>query len=131
MNIKRLLLGITLLAVLIACQAPSPSDKGRYQNITRQGYAPVEEKSPLVALLLNILPGVGDIYNSEWGAFALDLLLWPISPIWAVPQGAITASNINKSATVAYYTVGEGRRFDVKPDEPDYIPKLPVKKVEN
>ncbi|MHC4820341.1 MAG: hypothetical protein ACYTDX_01305 [Planctomycetota bacterium] len=63
-----------------------------------------QEKTPVLAALLNILPGGGDVYNGEWGAFALDFLLWPLSPVWAIPQGAVTSGNINKKATIAYYT---------------------------
>ena len=55
------------------------------------------------------LPGGGDIYNRKWGAFAADLLLWVPSIVWAVPQGYITAEQINKKATIAHYTSGPGR----------------------
>ncbi len=94
--------------VLAACQSLSPSEKQQYENLIAQGAEPIREKSPETAALLNILPGAGDIYNGEWGAFALDFLMWYLSPVWAVPQGALTARNINKKATIAYYTVGAG-----------------------
>jgi hypothetical protein len=55
----------------------------------------------------------------------LDLLLWWPSVVWAVPQGAITAGNINKKATIAYYTIGEGRDqgYDVS-KYPNAPPKM-------
>ena len=92
-----------------ACNSLSPMEKQQYENLIAQGAEPVEAKNPTVAGALNLLPGVGDIYNGEWGAFALDFLLWYLSPVWAVPQGAITAGNTNKKATIAYYTIGKGR----------------------
>ena len=101
---------LSLGCVLVAsCSTLSPVEEQQYQNLIAQGAPPVEAKSPVVSGLLNLGPGLGDIYNGEYGAFVLDLLLWYASPIWAVPQGVVTANNINKKATIAYYTVGAGK----------------------
>jgi hypothetical protein len=102
-------LAATALLSCAACNALSPLEQQQYQNLIDQGAEPVEEKNPTLAGGLNLVLGFGDIYNGEWGAFVLDLLLWVPSVVWAVPQGVVTANNINKKATIAYYTVGDGR----------------------
>ena len=100
---------VTVSLVLLAgCGSLSQMEKQQYTNLIDQGAEPITDKEPVVAALLNLAPGIGDIYTGHWGVFVLDLLLWPYSAAWAVPQGAITASNMNKHATIAYYTVGPG-----------------------
>jgi hypothetical protein len=105
---KGLIIGV-VLCLAAACNSLSPVEQQQYENLIAQGAEPVEKKKPAVAGALNLVAGFGDIYNNEWGAFALDFLLWIPSIVWAVPQGVMTAGNINKKATIAYYTIGEGR----------------------
>lgn len=111
MSARRPTVLLTLAAATLAagCSALTPSEQIRYDGLVREGASPIERKDPTTAAALNVLPGFGDIYTGEWGAFVLDLLLWPVSIVWAVPQGAITAKNINKKYTVAYYENGGGR----------------------
>jgi len=115
----RLVVFILLILLCgIGCNSLTSIEEQQYQNLISQGAIPHDPKSPALGALLNILPGIGDIVNGEWGAFALDFLLWPISVIWAIPQGAITASNINKHETIAYYKIGPGKgKYD-----PNYCP---------
>ena len=91
-----------------ACNTLTPLEEQQYENLIRQGAEPIQEKDPAVAGALNLLVGIGDLYNGQYGAFALDLLLWWPSVVWAVPQGIITARNTNKKATITHYTVGPG-----------------------
>ncbi len=107
-----IVLVIALLA-LPACEQLNPIEKQQYENLMFQNAPPIKEKSPWVAGSLNLFPGFGDIYTGHWGAFALDFLFWPISIVWAIPQGAVTAGQHNKKATIAFYSVGMGQgRFD-------------------
>ena len=109
-----------LTLLLSACNALSPLEKQQYENLISRGAPPIMEKDPALAGLGNVLPGAGDIYTGEWGAFVLDLLFWPFSVAWAVPQGVQTAKNVNMKATVAYYSIGAGRDqgFDVNRSGP-------------
>ena len=107
------------LAILAGCQTLDPSERQQYENLTDAGAETVEVKSPAVAGALNLL-ALGDLYTGEYGAFALDLLLWPFSVLWAVPQGVSTARNLNRKATIAHYRYGDGRgqhdgAFTLKP----------------
>jgi len=92
-----------------ACRGLEPWQEAEYQNIKAAGLPPVEPKSPVTAGALNILPGIGDAYNGVWAAFACNLLLWPLSVIWGIPEAAATAENINKQETWSYYYRGDGK----------------------
>jgi hypothetical protein len=106
------------LLTLGACNTLTPLETQQYENLLAQGAEPVQEKSPTAAAALNLLPGFGDVYTGEWGAFALDFLLWWPSVFWAVPQGALTAQNYNKRATIAYYSIGPGKDLGFDPNGP-------------
>lgn len=76
------------------------------------GISPTEQeiKNPGLAGGLNILPGFGNFYlgvgtdeSDQWLYGFLNLLTWPVSPIWAIPEAAIDANVINKKETVYYY----------------------------
>lgn len=116
-------LSVVSLFGLAACQGLTAADEIRYVNLLSQGATPVKKKEPLVAAALNLGPGLGDIYTGQWGAFALDFLFWMPSSVWAVPQGYMTAKNINKHATLAHYTVGGGAHFGYDPTQ--QMSKLP------
>lgn len=70
--------------------------------------------SPLAAGLWGILPGGGDFYlaggeagdSGLWLPGFLNLLVWPFSIIWEIPQSVIDANNINKRDLVTYYANG-------------------------
>jgi hypothetical protein len=77
------------------------------------GISPTDQavKNPGAAGALNILPGFGNFYlaagtteSEQWLYGFLNLLCWPISVIWGIPEAAIDASTINKKETVYYYT---------------------------
>lgn len=116
---KRTFLSAALLALLAsACNSLSPHEEQQYWNLMAQGAEPVVKKKPAVAGALNLLPGFGDIYTREWGAFALDFLFWWPSVVWAIPQGVMTAENINRKATIAHYTIGPGTSLGFDADRP-------------
>lgn len=68
--------------------------------------------SPAAAAALNLLPGFGDFYlaSGEAGDSSfylygfLNLLTWPISVLWGIPEGAIDANTINKRELIYFYT---------------------------
>ncbi len=78
--------------------------------------------NPPVAGMLNILPGFGNFYlangnaseSSHWIYGVLNLLTWPLSIIWGVPEATIDADNINKRDMLNYlkYGNGSGTRFN-------------------
>ena len=79
-------------------------------TIDKAGYYEAPN-SALAAGLLNILPGFGNFYlamregaDSNHYVFGfINLLLWPFSPLWAIPEGVIDAQTINKREMIYYY----------------------------
>jgi len=102
-----------LLVLLTGCTFMSRSDKERYQELKQLGIRGDDQrvKNPATAGALNLLPGFGNFYlaagteeSEQWLYGFLNLLAWPISPIWGIPEAAIDAGTINKKETVYYYT---------------------------
>ena len=67
--------------------------------------------APAAAGLLNVLPGFGNFYlasgngadSSHWLYGAGNLLLWPLSILWGVPEAVVDANNINERELLYYY----------------------------
>ncbi len=112
---KRNILTICFLAALLffaaGCQGLNTIDKMSFRNLEMIQAPMIEEKNPVLAGALNVLPGIGDAYLGQWGAFVGNLLFWPYSIAWGVPEAAVTAVNINKMETLLHYRFGVGRRW--------------------
>ncbi len=75
--------------------------------------------SPLSAGLLNILPGGGNFYlasgnagdSAQWTYGFLNLLTWPISILWGIPQASIDANTINQRDMLNFYKYGYGNNM--------------------
>lgn len=87
--------------------------KGQGIDLEHSGDFEVPAK-PWAAGLLNILPGFGNFYlasgngadNSHWLYGCLNLITWPISILWGVPEAVIDTNNINKREMIYYYKYG-------------------------
>jgi hypothetical protein len=69
-------------------------------------------KSPVAAAALNILPGVGNFYlctieSHHCTLGVLNLLLWPLSVLWAIPDGAVSANALNERDLLYFYKHNE------------------------
>ena len=104
---------------ITACTSLSSHEKQKIRELQSQGVrVPYETvKHPGLAGALNILPGFGNFYlavgtdeDIHWLYGFLNLLLWPLSVVWGVPEAAIDATNINKKETIYYYTYGQGAK---------------------
>lgn len=88
----------------------------KYQGTTIDTPAGSRQKpdNPLTAGLLNLLPGVGNFYlgngqaaQSEQNIYGLlNLLSWPFSILWGVPEAAIGANVINRRDMLMDYRNG-------------------------
>lgn len=111
---------ILFLSVLFlsGCVSLSYYEKDVLQDLSRNGIsADVSAEGweklayPVLAGILNILPGFGNFYlgfgdaaepiQSAYGG--INLLFWPLSVVWSVPQAYIDAKNINKRNLVEFY----------------------------
>jgi hypothetical protein len=104
---------VVLSVTLSGCTSLSRSDEQRLRELRAVGIKEneIKAKSPATAGLLNILPGIGNFYlgagtadNHQTLLGVTNFLLWPISPVWAVPAAVIDANTINKAETAYYYT---------------------------
>jgi hypothetical protein len=105
------------------CVSLSRSEKEDLRVLRDAGFSQTEEKvkSAPLAGSLNLFFGAGNFYlatgtdESElWLVGFLDLLTWPISILWAIPQGALDAITINKKETVYYYMKTERGRTELQ-----------------
>ncbi len=105
--------------LLTGCVSLSRSEKDDLRTIKEAGLGTSDEavKSVPLAGVLNILPGFGNFYlafgteeSEMWLVGFMNLLTWPISVIWGIPEAAIDAGNINKRETVYYYMKNEEGR---------------------
>ena len=108
----KLALSTLILAVLTGCTTLSRSDQAMLRELESHGIPPTEQqiKHPGLAGGLNILPGFGNFYlavgtheSAQWLYGLLNLLFWPSSVVWGIPQAAIDAITMNKKETVYYY----------------------------
>lgn len=106
---------VLLFFFSFGCTTLSHSDKAMLRELESYGIPATDQKikNAGVAGGLNILPGVGNFYlaagtdqSDQWVYGFLNLLFWPLSIVWGIPEAAIDANTINKMETVYFY------RFD-------------------
>ena len=109
---SRLLVLILLCGVCGGCVSLSRTEREQFREIRELGLPTDAErvKSPILAGVLNVLPGIGNFYlaagtdeSAQWVFGMLNLVTWPFSVLWGVPEAAIDAGTINKKETVSYY----------------------------
>ena len=115
---KSVYFSILSLFLLSACVSLSPQERNSLKSLKAEGITPqrpigIWERpaNPALAGLLNLLPGIGNFYlasgnaaeGSQWLYGSLNLLTWPLSIIWGVPEGIIDAQTINDKNFVEYY----------------------------
>jgi len=106
------LLCVIILLLCTSCASLSRGDKLTLNELRSCGISQTEVqlKHPALAGALNILPGFGNFYlavgtteSEQWLYGFLNLLMWPISIVWGVPEAVIDANTINKKETIYYY----------------------------
>lgn len=109
-------------SLFTGCISLSRSEKEDMRVLKSAGIDPAEKivKHVAVAGLLNILPGFGNFYLSiksdepnQALVGILNLLLWPVSVLWAVAEGATDARTLNRRETVYYYMRTEQGRSEL------------------
>jgi hypothetical protein len=104
--------------VLAGCVSLTSQEKVTLDQVRAAGLPVPREEivSPVTAGALNLLPGIGNMYigakteeNVQWVYGVLNLLFWPLSIAWGVPEAAIDAGTINDKYTAQYYMHGEGK----------------------
>ena len=120
---KLLIAGIMLLS---ACTNLTMQERQTLRSLKTQGITvdtPAgnweRPANPAGAALLNVLPGFGNFYlasgngaQSEHALYGtLNLLFWPVSVLWGIPEAAVDANRINERELIYYYTFDESGRL--------------------
>ena len=119
------LVAISALA-LCGCTSLSHLEQREYKSLEFQGVSlqhPAGNYTPpnnaILAGALNLFPGFGNFYlavgKGSDGTHAVygvvNLLFWPLSIIWSVPEAAYDAIQLNKSDMLYFYRYApEGKK---------------------
>ncbi len=103
---------ILVLASFSGCTTLSQGERNTIRELESVGLTEYRTvKNPALAGALNLLPGFGNFYlavgtgeNNHWLYGVVNLLLWPYSPAWAIPEAVVDANTINKKEAINYYT---------------------------
>lgn len=126
---KKFILLTICAVVFTSCTTLSRQESNQLRELQAQGVTvdrPVgnyeKPASGVVAGALNLLPGFGNFYLGTGNAAesshvlygVLNLLTWPLSILWAVPEAVIDADNINKREMLYYYSYDETGKQELK-----------------
>ncbi|MSP19487.1 MAG: hypothetical protein EXR74_07945 [Bdellovibrionales bacterium] len=103
-----------LLLAQISCTHLNTSEREDLRELQSYGIRESSEEdvaNPLLAGGLNLLPGFGNFYlavgnggeSYHYLYGTLNLLAWPISILWGVPEAIIDANTINQRDLIYYY----------------------------
>lgn len=106
------------LLCLSACTTLTKQEQNELRSLKAQGVTvdrPAgsfeRPANPGAAGALNLLPGIGNFYlasgnggdSSHWLYGCLNLITWPFSILWGIPEAAIDANRINERELIYYY----------------------------
>ena len=116
---NKLLLTTLVALSLSGCTTLTHQEKSTLRGLKAHGIT-VEKPaglweapaSPAAAGVLNLLPGFGNFYlasgngadSSQYLYGFLNLITWPISVLWGIPEAAVDANRINERELIYYYT---------------------------
>ena len=120
---------ILAMALLSGCSSLSYTEKTAVRSLKSQGITVEKPVGPWEAPAsagaaggLNLLPGVGNFYlaigegaeKSHYLYGFLNLLTWPLSIVWGIPEAAIDANTINERELVYFYTYDESGKQSLR-----------------
>ncbi|MCM1324431.1 MAG: hypothetical protein NC218_09910 [Acetobacter sp.] len=126
---KKLILMLALCITISGCTSLSMTERNTIQSLKSKGITVDKPAgnwerpaSPAGAGALNILPGFGNFYlasgnGGDGGHYLygfLNLLTWPLSVVWGIPEAAIDAGTINERELIYYYTYNEAGKQALK-----------------
>lgn len=119
---KKIVLYSLLIFCLPACTSLSYSERTTLRSLESKGISIDKPKgnwerpaNPAGAAMLNLLPGIGNFYlasgnggdSSHYLYGFGNLVTWPVSILWGIPEAAIDADTINQRELVYFYMFNE------------------------
>lgn len=126
---KKNILFLALILMLSACTSLTYSERNTIRSLKSKGITIDKPRgnwekpaSPAGAAALNLLPGFGNFYlasgnggdSNHYLYGSLNLLTWPISILWGIPEAAVDAKTINQRELVYFYTFDEAGVEELK-----------------
>ena len=115
---KKINIILSLAFLVSGCTSLTYHERTELRKLKVQGITVETPRSaweapakPWAAAALNLLPGGGNFYlasgnggdGSHWLYGGLNLITWPLSVLWGVPEAAIDAGTINQRDLLYYY----------------------------
>jgi len=130
MKIQTKLAFFCALFLSTSCTHLTHQEKMQWRELENLGIRDNDQNavaSPGGAAALNILPGIGNFYlaagnggdSAHWVYGTLNLLTWPLSILWGIPEAAIDAGTINKREIIYYYHFDSKGKIEFKKLEKD------------
>ena len=120
---------ILMVALLSGCSSLSYTEKTAIRSLKSQGITVDKPVGPWEAPAsagaaggLNLLPGIGNFYlasgngaeKSHYLYGFLNLLTWPLSIVWGIPEAVVDANTINERELVYFYIYDEAGKESLK-----------------
>ena len=113
-----------VLLLSTSCTHLNKQEQAKWRELQNLGVRESDNPvaSPAMAGGLNILPGFGNFYlaagnggdSTQWLYGALNLVTWPVSILWGVPEAVIDANAINKRELIYYYDFDDNGKEELK-----------------
>ena len=115
---KKILYTLLCTTILTGCTHLTRQEQDTLHQLKAQGVTldkPIgsyeQPANPAIAGVMNILPGFGNFYlacgngseSTHWLYGTLNLLTWPLSILWGIPEAAVDANTINEREMIYYY----------------------------
>lgn len=120
----RKLILVSLSFLLFSCTHLTNKEQAELRELKNYGIKENDYQvaNPALAGGLNLLPGFGNFYlasgngadSNHWVFGALNLLTWPFSILWGVPEGFVDANSINKRELIYYYTFDNQGKLELE-----------------
>lgn len=109
---------VVMVIFVTACTHLTTYEQERLQELNYSGVSVDQPQAqwekpanPVAAGALNLLPGFGNFYlaagngaeSSHYLYGFLNLITWPLSIIWGVPEAMIDAGTLNQRDLLYYY----------------------------
>ena len=121
---KNPFLTFIVLILLASCTHLTRQEQLDWRELQNLGVQDKDNQvaNPALAGGLNLLPGFGNFYlasgnggdSSHWIYGTLNLLTWPISILWAVPEAVVDSSSINKRELLYHYRFDDSGKEELK-----------------